>query len=119
VTCSTSPRDRLSPSGKYRLVVTSYTTGTLGVITRVADGEEIARVDRNYHSFEHTWIEDHPSGHDYLVCGEDYQGQTVIELDTGARGDGAQRSRGESCTRPCASVRQQHCRRAPPSYREW
>jgi len=100
MTCVVGPREWLSPSGKYRLVVTTYTTrpgawdGTLGVVSRVPDGStatgldtEIARVKRNYHSFQHTWIENHPNGHDYLVCGEDYQGQTVIELDTGARRD--------------------------------
>ena len=93
MTCDVGPQESFSPSGKYRLLVTSYTTqpgawnGTLGVVSRVADGAEIARVDRNYSSFERTWVEDHPSGHAYLVCGEDYQGQTVIELDTGARRD--------------------------------
>jgi hypothetical protein len=44
-------------------------------------------VRRNYSAFPFTWCEDHPTGHDYLVCGEDYQGQTIIELDTGRRAD--------------------------------
>lgn len=47
----------------------------------------IADVKRNYHAFPHSWIEGHKNGHDYLICGEDYQGQTVIELDTGERLD--------------------------------
>jgi hypothetical protein len=33
------------------------------------------------------WIETHPNGNAYLACGEDYQGSTVIELNTGKRMD--------------------------------
>lgn len=81
----------LSPSGNYRIVKTNYGTRpgswsyTLG---EVFQGKNlITSVMRNYSSMDHTWIEDHPSGHDLLVTGEDYQGQTVIELDTGRRRD--------------------------------
>jgi hypothetical protein len=52
-----------------------------------ADGSPISIVKRNYSSFCYEWVEDHPNGHDYLVTGEDYQGQTVIELDTVQRRD--------------------------------
>jgi len=37
--------------------------------------------------FHFARIEQHPNGHDYLLCSEHYQGQTVIELDTGRRSD--------------------------------
>lgn len=81
-----------SPSGRYTLTISSIETKpgcwnySVGLIQK-ANGEKIEEVKRNYHSFPFLWVEDHPNGHDYLVCGEDYQGQTVIELDTGNRRD--------------------------------
>lgn len=81
----------LSPSGKYKLVVTSFKTGagswsyTQGSVFRIDSDEPIAVVQRNYSRFPHAFVEGHPNGHAYLVCGEDYQGQTVVELDTGRR----------------------------------
>ena len=51
-----------------------------------AGGPPLAVVTRNYSSFPFLFVA-HPNGHAYLVCGWDYQGQTVIELDTGARRD--------------------------------
>lgn len=84
-------REETSPSGRYRLVVTPFETGegrwnySQG---EVFEGERlIATVQRNYGRFPFSWVESHPNGHDYLVCGEDYQGQTVVELDTGNRRD--------------------------------
>lgn len=83
----------LSPSGKYKLVVTPFSTKkgswnyTQGLVYAVGSDDPIADVQRNYRSFPHTWVEGHSNGHSYLVCGEDYQGQTVIELDTGKRRD--------------------------------
>lgn len=80
-----------SPSGKYSLTISTIETKpgcwdyTCGVVK--AGDREISTVKRNYSSFPFLWIEDHPNGHDYLVCGENYQGQTVIELDTGKRRD--------------------------------
>lgn len=82
-----------SPSGKYTLTTTSINRRpgawnyTRGVITETATGRVIAEVKRNYPSFPNLFVEGHPNGHDYLVCGENYQGQTVIELDTGERRD--------------------------------
>ena len=80
-----------SPSGLYKLSISSLETKpgcwnyTVGVVTK---GEEtITEVKRNYSSFPFLWVENHSNGHDYLVCGADYQGQTVIELDTGKRRD--------------------------------
>lgn len=87
-------QEHLSPSGKYKLVTTPYATSpgcwsySQGLVYMVGDeSTPIAEVQRNYSSFNHTFIEDHPNGHAYLICGEDYQGQTVIELDTGRRRD--------------------------------
>lgn len=81
------PQMERSPSGKYLLVITrfetkpgawSYTRG------QVFCGEHlVAEVLRNYSSFPFAWVEGHPNGHDYLACGEDYQGQTIVEVDTG------------------------------------
>lgn len=82
-----------SHSGRCWLEVTRFSTGPNTWAysrCRVFAGTSehpLAVVDRNFGPFPFSWSEDHPSGHDYLVCGEDYQGQTVIELDTGRRVD--------------------------------
>ena len=82
-----SPIIEKSPSGKYSLHVTSHGTklGSWAYTKgRVYEGERlIAEICRNYSSFPHLFIENHPNGRDFLICGEDYQGQTVVELDTG------------------------------------
>ena len=78
-----------SPSGRYELQIVAriprrgweYSEGTV----RDRGGNSIAVIRRNYPQFPFAWCEDHPSGHDLLICGEDYQGQTIIELDTGER----------------------------------
>ena len=62
----------------------SYTRGR---VSHAETGAALADVKRNYSGFPFLWVEDHPSGHDYLLCGEDYQGQTFIELDTARRRD--------------------------------
>src|SRR3989304_5557024 len=81
----------VSPSKRYELLLsTSETKRGFWNCTHatVWRGKElVAKVYRNYPSFPFLWIEDHPNSHDYLVCGENYQGQTVIELDTNARRD--------------------------------
>ena len=82
----------MSPSGRYELEVVSWDAPngweySQGVVRRVRDRREIADVRRNYGMFPFAWCEDHPSRHDYLIAGEDYQGQTVLELDTAARVD--------------------------------
>ncbi|WP_437718177.1 hypothetical protein WMF45_18240 [Sorangium sp. So ce448] len=88
-----SRREISSPTGKYRLVVSSFSTGrggwdyAQGEVTRTASADPIAVVRRNLDAFPFLFVEGHPNGHDYLVCGEDYQGQTVVELDTGRRRD--------------------------------
>lgn len=85
------PEEFISPSGKYKLVTSTYKTRegcwnfSRGQVYK--DNILIADVKRNYSRFWFCWVEEHPNGHDYLVCGEDYQGQTFIELDTGNRRD--------------------------------
>jgi len=87
-----SRKEILSLSGRYKLVLSRFATGagswdySQGKVFHRGADEPIAVVQRNYGAFPHLFVEDH-NGHDYLVCGEDYQGQTVIELDTGARRD--------------------------------
>ena len=87
----TSGEPKASPSGRYRLVVTPYDQGkpywgyTQGDIYR--GNELVFSVQRNHDSFPFAWIEDHPDGHDYMVTGEDYQGYTILQLDTGDRWD--------------------------------
>lgn len=82
-------KEHLSPSGKYKLTVSCYGTSpgcwsyTRGILTSVETSEVIADVKRNFSSFPFFFLENHPSGHTYLVTGSDYQGQTIIEVDTG------------------------------------
>ncbi len=78
----------LSPSGRYRLEVSEYDAGpgagtySRGIVTRIEDGSILADVKRNYGHFPYTWI-DHPDDNEYLLCGEDYQGYTVVDLTHG------------------------------------
>lgn len=80
--------EKTSPGNRYRLTVRYFRTGTgtwnvcQGDVYRNRDNALLATVKRNYSSFPYLFIEDHPMG-DFLVCGEDYQGQTVVELGTG------------------------------------
>lgn len=85
-------KEHLSPSGKYKLVVTPYRTSaggwaySQGLVYRLTDDKLVAEVQRNYRSFPFAWVENHAKG-GFLLCGEDYQGQTVINLETGGRRD--------------------------------
>lgn len=78
-----------SPSGFYILDIYRYETGigtwdyTKGVVTDVTD-KVIAEVKRNYPGFHFAFIQ-HPNGNEYLLCGEDYQGYTVINLTLGTK----------------------------------
>lgn len=93
----------ISNSGKYGLVIESckikegwhpakglvyiYNVGYKNVLGHGEVQTPRFEVLRNYGHFPFLFVENHPNGHDYLVCGEDYQGQTVIELDTVKRRD--------------------------------
>ena len=79
-----------SPSGKYTVVVTPvefrfrnkktkyiYTIGTV-----YQDGKMIFNVHRNAPDFPYLFVEDHEDGFDYLLCAEDNQARTVVQLNT-------------------------------------
>ena len=78
-----------SPSGLYELEVCQYATGpeswnySRGLVRRRADGALLADVKRNYGMFWHSWA-GRPGEDEYLLCGEDYQGYSIIDLRTGA-----------------------------------
>lgn len=69
------PESHASPSGKYTLEILFYENGqySQGLIRNAQTEALIADVVRNYDPFPFSWCEGHPTGHDYLICGEDYQ----------------------------------------------
>jgi hypothetical protein len=75
----------VSPSGNFKLTIDTYGTGentwaySRGRVFKVGSRRSFADVKRNYSHFWRAWIQ-HANGHEYLLCGEDYQGQTVINL---------------------------------------
>lgn len=88
----TSQREELSPSGKWRLVLTPYKTRegawnyTRGEVYEVSTGAKVADVKRNYSTMWFLWAEKHTvTGDDYLFTGEDYQGYTVCNLSRGTQ----------------------------------
>lgn len=78
-----------SPSGNFYLIISSYKTGentwaySQGTIRNSKNDKVIAEVKRNFSHFWHSWIL-HANGNEYLLCGEYYQGQTVVNLTKGA-----------------------------------
>ncbi len=76
----------VSPSGNYSFVADFYGVDAshgnwiIAVVTvrDLRTGEVVAKIKRNDDSFYHCWI-DH-NGTEYLVCAEDLEGQTVIDL---------------------------------------
>jgi hypothetical protein len=88
-----SKEEHLSLSGKYKLIIEEYTTEngfgnvSLGKVFLTSSNECLFEVKRNYNIFPFLFTEEHPNGNDYLICGEDYQGQTILELNTGKRLD--------------------------------
>ena len=92
-----------SESGKYKLIVSSIETKpgcwnvTRGEVYN-SSNTLIQTIDLNYSAFPCLFIENHKNGHDYLICGEDYQGQTIVELDTGKKhsqlSEGAEKGHG-------------------------
>ncbi len=75
----------VSPSGDYELEMWCYSTGpnswrySQGVVRRISDHKVIADVKRNYGHFWYAWVE-HVNGNEYLLCGEDYQGYSIVNL---------------------------------------
>lgn len=87
------PETRIaSPSGKYSIGVSIYegANASRGVVYQ-KEGDGWRQLDfevkRNYGAFPFLFIEGHATGHDFVLCGEDYQCSMVLELDTGRRRD--------------------------------
>jgi len=87
-----------SPLKKYVLTITpvafeedsrywAFTIGKVYKKIKQKTGNLIATIHRNSEKFPYAFLEDQPDGHDYFICGEDYQGQIIIQLDTGVRVD--------------------------------
>jgi hypothetical protein len=80
-----SDEEFVSPSGLYKLHIAEYGEAetyqiySRGFVSKIANGQIIADVKRNYSSFWHSWVE-HSNGNEYLLCGEDYQGYSVVNL---------------------------------------
>jgi hypothetical protein len=84
-----SEQEFVSPSGLYKLEISKYGNGqetcwnySRGIVSKIASGEILTDVKRNIGHFWHTWVE-HPNGNEYLLCGEDYQGYSVVNLTQG------------------------------------
>ena len=75
-----SRKEILSPSGKYKLVISRFIIGpgswdySQGVVYRKDDDKPIATVQRNYGSFPFLFIEDHPKG-DFLTVDRTINGK--------------------------------------------
>lgn len=80
-----SSKVAVSSSGHYELEVLSYATRptcwdySRGIVRRLSDGKIIADIKRNYCHFWYTWVK-HANGNEYFLCGEDYQGYSVVNL---------------------------------------
>lgn len=76
-----------SPSGEYSLEIIEYTSGpeswnySRGMVRQAESQRIIADVKRNLAGFWFAWVL-RPDG-EYLLCGEDYQGYNVIDLNRG------------------------------------
>ncbi|QSF45627.1 hypothetical protein [Paenibacillus tianjinensis] len=74
-----------SPSGKFKLEIHHYYhkdgiriyTYTKGIVTDIEDNL-IDIIYRNYDPFVFSWAE--VQGKEYLLCGLDYQGYTIVDL---------------------------------------
>ena len=96
----TQEKTHTSPCGTYTLKISNHTTGknswdyTKGIISK--DKEVLFEVYRNYSSFPYAWLLNHAKG-DFMLCGENYQGQTVLNLKTGERVDSLPPEAGKGC----------------------
>lgn len=76
-----------SPSGRYALETSEWSNGdgrwnySRGVVSEIGSTGLVADVRRNYSHFWHAWVSQ--GSREYLVCGEDYQGYSVIDLARG------------------------------------
>lgn len=84
---------RKSPSGKYSLELMPYVVKdnrcpyySVVEITRSSDGDRVGKIIRNEADFPFLFVEDH-EGKDYLLCAEDYQGFTIVNITEGKKYD--------------------------------
>lgn len=84
---------RKSPSEKYTLELLPYSVSDKKIpyysvveIVRTKDGERLGKVIRNEADFPFLFVEDY-DGKDYLLCAEDYQGFTIINITEGKKYD--------------------------------
>lgn len=74
----------VAPSGRCTLTVFRYChqegDGLLFLSKGVLrfDDDMLIEIKRDHDYFQYTWLE-HPTG-EYLICGEDYQGYSVVDL---------------------------------------
>jgi len=85
--------NRSSPSGKYTLELIPYSVKDMRCpfycvveIKRTVDGERMGKIIRNEADFPFIFIEDF-NGKDFLMCAEDYQGFTLINITEGKKYD--------------------------------
>lgn len=82
------PLEFLSKDKKYKLIVNTYAAGkgiwdfSKGTIINNHTHDILIEIKRNFISFPFKFI-DHTNGLSYLICGEDYQGITVVNLESG------------------------------------
>lgn len=76
-----------SPSGRFTLTTDTYKTKdgcwnySRGRVYDI-DGNLVADVKRNYSSFWSSWLTT-LDGREWLICGESYMSQTLVNLETG------------------------------------
>ncbi|RUT47999.1 hypothetical protein EJP82_02325 [Paenibacillus anaericanus] len=78
----------MSPSNKYKLKIEYYEyeedyrrySYSKGTITNSSE-QIVSVINRNYGQFPFLWIE--KENKEYLLCGIDYQGYTIVDLQTG------------------------------------
>ena len=86
-----------SPEKKYVLSITpvafredgrywAYTIGKVYKKTKNKTGKLVVTIHRNSEKFPFAFFEG-LDGKDYFICGEDYQGQTIVCLNNGDRVD--------------------------------
>jgi hypothetical protein len=83
-----APSISASPSGSFQLEIAEYggpearQAYSRGIVTRTSDGSIVGDIKRNDDRFWYRWVS-HPNGKEYLLCGEDYQGYSCLNLTDG------------------------------------
>ena len=76
----------IDPSNKYSLFVEKFLVKegrweyNKIIIKDLQKDIILFDLQRNYPTFWHCWVIDHPNGNDYLLLGENYQGYNMINL---------------------------------------